>query len=668
MFGSYLWSPGGQTTQAITATASGTYSVQVTTNGCSGTSAGTTVTVNPLPTPTISAGGPTTFCAGGSVTLTSTSGGSYLWSPGGQTTQAISVTSSGTYSVQVTTNGCTGTSAGTAVTVNPLPTPTSLPVGTTTFCAGGSVTLTSTSGGSYLWSPGGQTTQAITATASGTYSVQVTTNGCSGTSTGTTVTVNPLPTPTISAGGPTTFCAGGSVTLTSTAGGSYLWSPSGQTHSGDTAATTSGTYSVQVTTGGCSGTSAGTTVTVSPLPTPTISAGGPTTFCAGGSVTLTSTSGGSYLWSPGGQTTQAISVNSSGTYSVQVTTGGCSGTSAGTTVTVNLNPTAVITAGGPTTFCAGGSVTLTSTSGTSYLWSPGGQTTQSISATASGSYTVTVSNANQCNGTSQPTVVTVNPAPAPPTITPDGPTTFCSGGSVLLTSSSATGNVWNPGGSTNQSISVTTGGSYTVTFTNGNGCSATSGATVVTVNTNCDCLGVPGGTAIPGSACNDGNAGTVNDVYQANCVCAGVLPNDCLGVPGGPAQPGTACNDNNPLTGNDVYGANCVCAGELIDCLGVAGGPALPGTACNDGLATTGNDVYGANCICGSLSLPVSPVARLFPVPPAIDCLPRRTLRLAEPTLGVPGGTALPGSTCDDGLATTGNDVYGANCVCASTS
>ncbi|MBS1940401.1 MAG: hypothetical protein JST38_05940, partial [Bacteroidetes bacterium] len=86
-----------------------------------------------------------------------------------------------------------------------------------------------------------------------------------------------------------------------------------------------------------------------------------------------------------------------------------------------------------------------------------------------------------------------------------------------------------------------------------------------------DCLGVPGGTATIGSACNDGNANTGNDVYGSNCVCAGQLI-DCLGVPGGSATIGSACNDGNANTGNDVYGSNCVCAGQLIDCLGVPGG------------------------------------------------------------------------------------------------
>ncbi|MBK6627386.1 MAG: T9SS type A sorting domain-containing protein [Flavobacteriales bacterium] len=151
-----------------------------------------------------------------------------------------------------------------------------------------------------------------------------------------------------------------------------------------------------------------------------------------------------------------------------------------------------------------------------------------------------------------------------------------------------------------------------------------------------DCLGVPGGSALPGTACNDGNANTGNDTWDANCVCVGQLI-DCLGVPGGPALPGTACNDGNANTGNDTWDANCTCVGQLIDCLGVPGGSALPGTACNDGNANTGNDTWDANCVC---------VGQL------IDCL------------GIPGGSALPGTACNDGNANTGNDTWDANCTC----
>src|SRR6185369_20209 len=270
-------------------------------------------------------------------------------------------------------------------------------------------------------------------------------------------------------------------------------------------ATASGSYSVITTAIGCSSAASGAmVVTVNPIPpTPTITPGGPTTFCAGGSVGLTSSSASGNQWflngNPiGGATNQLYSATASGNYTVTVTDGNSctSAPSAATVVTVNpIPPTPTITPGGPTTFCAGGSVGLTSSSASGNQWllngNPiGGATNQLYSATASGNYTVTVTDGNSCTSApSAATVVTVNPIPPTPTITPGGPTTFCAGGSVLLTSSSASGNQWflngNPiGGATNPTYSAAAGGSYTVKVTASGCTSSKSAATTVTVNPN----------------------------------------------------------------------------------------------------------------------------------------------------------------------------------------
>jgi hypothetical protein len=131
---SYSWSTGA-TTQAIIATAAGSYAVTTTdTRGCMATSAPTAVTVYPGPTvPTISASGPTRFCSGSNVTLTASSAASYRWSTGA-TTQAIVVTDTGDYTVTTTNaNGCEATSAPTSVTrVVP-------PPGTRTFIYTGAI-------------------------------------------------------------------------------------------------------------------------------------------------------------------------------------------------------------------------------------------------------------------------------------------------------------------------------------------------------------------------------------------------------------------------------------------------------------------------------------------------------------------------------------------------
>ncbi|HNR19377.1 MAG TPA: T9SS type A sorting domain-containing protein, partial [Bacteroidia bacterium] len=478
---SYSWSTGA-TTQSITVNTAGSYSVTVTSASGTGTSLPTVVTVNAKPTASISASGATTFCTGGSVTLTASGGSSYLWNPGGQTSSSLTVYSSGNYSVNVySANGCSAMSSTIPVTVNANPTSTITVGGPTSFCQGGNVTLTASSGSSYLWSPGNQTTQSITANASGSYTVRVTNaSGCSATSAPTSVNVNSLPTATITPNGPTTFAPGGSVTLTASAGSSYLWSPGNQTTQ-SIIVNQAGVYTVRVTNStGCSATSSALTVTVTSSTVPTITASGATTFCNGGSVTLTASAGTSYLWSTGA-TTQSITASASGSYSVTVVSASGTGTSAPTVITVNPLPSVTATASGATTFCQGGSVTLTSSTGSSYSWTPGGQTTQAINVTASGTYRVTMTNSNGCANISQAVTVTVNPSPTA-TITASGPTTFNQGGNVTLTASAGSFYLWSPGNQTTQSITVTQGGSYTVRVTNANGCSATSAATVVTVN------------------------------------------------------------------------------------------------------------------------------------------------------------------------------------------
>jgi hypothetical protein len=527
---SYAWSitngtiQGSTTSQSVTFDAGAAGNVGLllnitTANGCQ-VSDSINVPIGVPATPTITPDGPTTFCAGGSVTLTSSSATGNQWyldgNPlGGATSQQYSATATGSYTVIVTAvGGCTSaSSAATNVTVNPIPaTPTITPGGPTTFCAGGSVTLTSSSATGNQWyldgNPlGGATGQQYSATATGSYTVIVTTSGCpSAPSAATNVTVNPAPaTPTITPGGPTSFCTGGSVALTSSSATGNQWYLDGNPIGGETnqtnVATATGSYTVIVTALGCpSAPSAATAVTVNPVPaTPTITPGGPTTFCAGGSVTLTSSNATGNQWyldgNPiGGATNQQYSATATGSYTVIVTTSGCpSAPSTATNVTVNPAPaTPTITPGGPTSFCTDDSVTLTSSSATGNQWylagNPiGGETNQTYVATATGSYTVVVTALGCPSAPSAATAVTVNPIPATPTITPGGPTTFCAGGSVTLTSSSATGNQWyldgNPiGGATSQQYSATATGSYRVIATTSGCLSEPSAATAVTVN------------------------------------------------------------------------------------------------------------------------------------------------------------------------------------------
>jgi len=206
-------------------------------------------------------------------------------------------------------------------------------------------------------------------------------------------------------------------------------------------ATTAGTtyyYAVVSNSAGTSVTSNPAQVVISAYPVATITPTGPTTFCSGSSVQLNASSGSSFLWS-NGATSQSITVNSNSYNTVTVTNAaGCSTTSAPVTVTVNILPSATITAGNSTTFCAGGSVQLNASSGSSYLWNTGA-TSQMITATSSGNYTVKVTDANGCSATSTATTVAVNPLPSP-TVSATSTTTFCSGNNVTLNANGGAGN------------------------------------------------------------------------------------------------------------------------------------------------------------------------------------------------------------------------------------
>ncbi len=140
------------------------------------------------------------------------------------------------------------------------------------------------------------------------------------------------------------------------------------------------------------------------IPEVEIAAGGPTTFCSGGNVTLTAThTGTSVQWKKNGvtitgATSDVYTAYLNGNYTCEVT-GDCGITiSSPVLVTVNKNPTASITAGGPTSFCAGGSVVLTANAGAglSYQWFKGGA---AITGATSISYTATTAGNYKCQVT-----------------------------------------------------------------------------------------------------------------------------------------------------------------------------------------------------------------------------------------------------------------------------
>jgi len=243
--------------------------------------------------------------------------------------------------------------------------------------------------------------------------------------------------PVISTNGATSFCQGGSVVINSTTSPDYVsydWIPSGDTTTFITV-NNPGNYTVVITDiNGCTSESNSINITVNPLPIPTIPPNGSTIICQGSSLVLTSSPAVSYLWSTG-ETTQSITLSTADTITVTVTdANGCTGTSSPMEISIvpNAPPAPVITASGPLDVCFGSSVTLTSSYSSGNTWTPTNEITQSITVAQAGTYSVTFTDANGCSSVSQPITITILPELTAPTITPNGPITFCEGSSVIL--------------------------------------------------------------------------------------------------------------------------------------------------------------------------------------------------------------------------------------------
>jgi hypothetical protein len=301
--------------------------------------------------------------------------------------------------------------------------------------------------------------------------------------------------------------------------------------------------------------------TVNPLPpTPIITPGGPTTFCTGGSVTLTSSSATGNLWSTS-ETTQAITATTAGTYTVTVTSGGCtSAPSAGITVTVNpIPPAPTITPGGPTTFCTGGSVTLTSSSATGNFWSTL-ETTQSITVTTAGAYTVTVTSAGCTSAPSAAVTVTLEPLPTTANAGPDATACVNPGTFTMAANAPTVGTgVWSqapggpstaiiftPGSATSNIGGLTTAGTYTFVWTISNGtCTPSRDTMTITVNPNPAPFTLAGGgTFCPGTTTLTGPVDP-NFTYTWQRSLSGIANPNSFTTFGGTAQTQAVTSSGN---------------------------------------------------------------------------------------------------------------------------
>jgi hypothetical protein len=442
------WSP------ALNNTATTTYTFTPNVGQCAST-ATMTITVNALPNATANNNGPA--CNGGSLSLTASGGVSYLWSgPNGFNSTSsntgiggITAAWAGVYTVQVTdANGCVNT-ATTTVVVNSI-----APIGGLDHvCAGSTTTLTG-SGTPATTNPWWSNNQGVatinnagvvTGIAPGsTLIIYTNSSGCT---VNIFFTVNALPNaPT---GTNAAACAPSGVTISASGavGETINWfaaaTGGSQIGTGNTFYTNnSGTfYAEAVSAAGCvSATRTAVTATVNPLP---IISGGAAAICINGTTTFNG-SGTPAVVNPWVSSNPAIaSVDNAGVVtghssgSVQImytTSGGCTAT---VSVFVSGFPGVGILPAGSAAICAGSSVTLNSNSegGLTYVWTPGGATTSSITVNTAGTYTLEGTNSFGCKATASVTV-TVNALPNAPTGTN---ASACAPNGVNISASGAVG-------------------------------------------------------------------------------------------------------------------------------------------------------------------------------------------------------------------------------------
>jgi hypothetical protein len=453
----FIWSTGA-TTQMINVTTSGMYSVSVINGNCTALDS-IHVTVVPLPVVDLGSDITITTCAGPVHLDAGNPGMSYLWSTGA-TTQTISVSTSGTYYVNVmNSNNCMASDT-IHVTVNPVSIHVDLG-NDTILCAGSSLMLNAGNTGlDFMWSTGA-TTQTINITTSGTYYVSVINGNCVVTD---SIHVTVLPPMQVDLGSDTTvvLCSGTIALNAGNNGMTYAWSTGAITQT--IHVSESGTYYVTAMNGiGCI---ASDTIHVTINPgSLSINLGSDTTImtCHHENLMLDAgVTGATYIWNTGA-ITQTITATVSGTYYVNVLDNrGCI---ASDTLTVTIiDNTIDLNLGADTTVCS--CIQLTAgTGGTTYNWCNGADY-HVLNVCSTGVYCVTVNN-GMCMA-ADTISITVNP---PPVVHLGNDTTFISGMIALNAGNTGATYLWSTGATT-QTINVISTGTYYVTITNTSGCTA----------------------------------------------------------------------------------------------------------------------------------------------------------------------------------------------------
>jgi len=349
-----------------------------------------------------------TICLGDSSLLTAYGGNIYSWSTG-STSSSIKVapTMSQTYTVGISNGGCF---KDTMINVVVLTMPTLTVIARPdSICSKDSVLLIANGGNSYKWSTG-QTKDSIWVNPDSTKTYRLSSsNGICSDSTSISVFVKAAGKTTLTHS-TDTLCPKGTFTITANGGNSYLWSNGSTTSSIVVNPDSTTTYTVYSNVL-CAIDTLKQKVVIIPLPKPVIK--GTNWKCFGIKDTLTVTGGASYLWNNGTTNTIYYTGNIDADSMVTVVAFNSLGCPDTTQFNITLRGTPTVTITPPTITCANNPVVLnanaTGTGSLSYKWSPGGETSSSITVTDSITTTYTVLVSNGCLKAASVTVTPMNP-------------------------------------------------------------------------------------------------------------------------------------------------------------------------------------------------------------------------------------------------------------------
>lgn len=439
-----------------------------------------------LPTYSINAN-PPFLCSNGNSTLTAVGLNSYTWqangSFAGSNSVSVNVTPTATSVYTLLGTDGSGCPAYSTVTLNvsgaaPV---LSLTGSSSSVCLGAAATLSASGAVTYTWSNGVLNGVPFTPSTTSSYTV-VGQNGCGTSTTVSTVSVGPLPVSIVSTS--SAVCVNKTATLSAQATAStYTWLPGttqGTMSSISINPSVTTVYTVTASNGVCFGNAS---ISIQANPTPTLSAfASSASVCPGESATLTASGGVNYTWTPVNLSGSLIAVSPSVT-TVYTLTGdnsfGCTNNLI-MIINVGVKPNMLVSASS-LSICNGDSSTLTASAANTYTWANGPISNSFVvSPTQSSSFTVTGTNTlSGCNDTK-----TINLYVFTPTITINGQSTVCAGGTITFTASGANSYNWQPGGSPFATITFTPGSStsYTVNTITPDGILNCHASTTVGVN------------------------------------------------------------------------------------------------------------------------------------------------------------------------------------------